>query len=81
MLASLLPQNLTNIVWALASLGVPDRPLMYAISSEFLRKITECNGQNLANTVWAFATLGVLHHPLLNAISAQAIKSIISFHS
>jgi hypothetical protein len=50
-------RGLVNMSWALASLGVADHPLRYAIAAAALPKIKDFNHQGLSNISWAFATL------------------------
>lgn len=70
------PQDLANIAWAMAKLGLLHRPLIAAISAASIRMISAFGQQNLANMAWAFATLGVADAPLLASISAAALRNI-----
>merc|ERR1711972_338160 len=60
-------------------MGVAPRPLLKAIASESIAKLTSFELQSLANTAWSFATLGVYDGPLLDSISAQAIARLSQF--
>jgi len=78
-MSSFNPQNQSNTVWAFATMGVADTPLMTSIASSALKNIHDYDAQNLCNTSWAFATLAVLNQDLLNAISAEARPRIHDF--
>lgn len=66
-------QDLANVAWALAALGLQNIPLLSAISSSAQPRMSALEPQNLANTAWAFATRQVKDKPLLNAIAEAAI--------
>ncbi|KAJ1459195.1 hypothetical protein M885DRAFT_560952, partial [Pelagophyceae sp. CCMP2097] len=53
------PQNLANIVWAYATVGVKAPALFEAVATESSKKIATFVPQDLVNTVWAYATAGV----------------------
>ena len=53
------PQDLSNLLWAYASLGYhPGETVLGAISEEVVAKVGGFNAQGVANTVWAYAALG-----------------------
>jgi len=72
-------QNLSNIAWALATLGVRNEPLLDAIASAALARSTELSPQDLSNIAWAYAKLDYQTENLLQAISAAAIRLMGSF--
>lgn len=54
------PQNLTNILWAFATMGVmPPNTLIDRAVERFMQLLPFYNPQGVANTVWAFAMLGL----------------------
>jgi len=74
--AQFTPQNLSNTVWAWATLAVTDVPLLKVIAIEAIAKCPEFTAQNFGNTAWAFATCAVAHPPLMQAISQQSMRKI-----
>lgn len=70
------PQNMTNLVWAFATLMIPNTPLFDAIASKSLRNLRSFNMQNISNTAWAFAKLGECDEELLAAIAEEALNRI-----
>merc|ERR1712084_60351 len=74
-------QNLTNIAWAYAPLGVRDVPLFDAMSSPAMARMAVFDSQHLGNTAWAFATLQVgVSRPLLEAIATAALRCLTEFN-
>jgi len=65
-------QDIANTVWSLAHLLCVDAPLLDAISSQALQRLSEFSAQNLSNTAWAFATHRWVDSTLFHAISAAA---------
>jgi hypothetical protein len=52
------PQDLSNILWALAVLNItPDEAWLAWFQQQLLRQLPACNQQVLANTIWALARL------------------------
>jgi hypothetical protein len=70
------PQNLANPAWAFSKLGLPDMPLLAAISSAARRRIGLFDPQNLSSTAWSFSGIALHDMPLMAAISAQARKTM-----
>ena len=54
------PQNLSNAIWALATLNHPDDDFTSALILAARGKLRDFNPQNLSNAIWAMATLN--HH-------------------
>lgn len=75
-IAVLHPQNLSNTVWAFATLGVAHRPLFEAISPAVMEMIGEFDLQGLANTLWAFASLVLANAPLLSVIASASMPTV-----
>eukprot|EP00850_Spirogloea_muscicola_P015407 SM000117S25527 [mRNA] locus=s117:436050:440282:+ [translate_table: standard] len=71
---------LSNTVWAFATVGVADEPLLEALAAESLRKLPTFETQALANTAWAFATLRWSKPDLLDAIAARCEGLLEQFH-
>jgi len=63
------PQNLSNTVWAMATISLRDQPLLSAIARQATLKIKHFTAQPLSNTIWAFATMHLRDAPLSEAIS------------
>mmetsp|Transcript_2361 Transcript_2361/g.3580 ORF Transcript_2361/g.3580 Transcript_2361/m.3580 type:complete len:174 (+) Transcript_2361:417-938(+) len=83
MMAEFDGQNISNLVWSFATMGVSDPPLMHAISFWAQQRIAAKRGffgaQNLSNTAWSFASLIVLDLPLLAAIAGASLQKIDSW--
>merc|ERR1712110_776258 len=69
-------QELSNLLWSLASLACVAVPLIHSLSAAALRLITEmavlAGPPRITNTAWALSALAVLHSPLLSAIAAAS---------
>lgn len=64
------PQNLANVAWAFATLGLRSEPMLAAISTATTARIAEfTQGQNLSNVAWAFASSQVYDASLMAAIA------------
>merc|ERR1739848_951385 len=70
------PMEISNTAWAGAVLGYTDQPLLAALSSEALRRITNFLPQDMSNLAWSFANIGVRHSPLLQSIASAAMPRI-----
>ncbi|PNH01278.1 hypothetical protein TSOC_012847 [Tetrabaena socialis] len=59
-------QSCANLLWSLATLGVPYDPQLVGVLlgrlEELLPQVGEVNGQNLANSLWALAVMGPGRH-------------------
>mmetsp|Transcript_20587 Transcript_20587/g.32811 ORF Transcript_20587/g.32811 Transcript_20587/m.32811 type:complete len:80 (-) Transcript_20587:725-964(-) len=76
MLSEFDTQNLSNMAWSVAMLGIANYPLLDAIAPEALRKMPHYHPQELANTAWALDALSYQHAPLMQAISSAAMNSL-----
>ncbi len=73
------PQNLSNVAWALAVLGHEDRAFMGELLAAAQAQLPAFEPQHLSNTVWALAKLGLrvnsgfssLGEPLTQPTTAQ----------
>lgn len=55
-------QNMSNTLWAFASLNHHPGPmLLKVLQRELVHKLPHFTAQGIENVLWAFATLG--HHP------------------
>ena len=69
------PQNLANIAWAFATVGVRADALYAAIAEAAVRGgLGGFKPQELSNTAWAFATAGVRADALYAAIAEAAVR-------
>eukprot|EP00850_Spirogloea_muscicola_P015822 SM000124S25954 [mRNA] locus=s124:364412:368170:+ [translate_table: standard] len=73
-------QALSNTVWAFATVGMADEPLLEALAAESLRKLPIFETQALANTAWAYATLRWSKPDLLDAIAERCEGLLEQFH-
>jgi hypothetical protein len=74
------PQELSNIVWAHATMNCQAPLLFDAIANAAQERIADFNPQALANTVWAFATLNHNAPPLFDTIAHTAKERIADFN-
>ncbi len=75
------PQNLTNSLWAFATLGVrPSSDFLHMWQAKAAMEMGAFTSQNLANSLWAFATLGVQpSNDVLRQWQTRAAADIDSF--
>jgi len=66
--------GLASTAWSLSRLLMCDLPLIDAIASSAIRRLTQLTCQDLSNFAWAFATLILVDVPFCNAISSEAIR-------
>ena len=64
-------QNVSNSLWAFATLGLELGPAHEPLMQATVRVADSMNEQAVANSLWAFATLGLelgpAHEPLMQA--------------
>lgn len=72
-------QNLTNTIWAYATVEVSYQPLQRAVAAEATVKIAGFTPQNLGNTAWAFSVLASFDSRLNDAISSQVRQKLEFF--
>jgi len=65
-------QDISNAVWAFATLGIPAPALFANIEAHSNRLFKEGKPQDVAITAWAFATLGIEAPKLFAAIEAHS---------
>eukprot|EP00966_Prymnesium_polylepis_P110535 2557200-Prymnesium_polylepis.1 len=66
------PQEVTNLVWAFATLKRRHGKLFEAFADVATRRMAEFSPQGLSQTVWAFSKLNLAKHSLLLAAAAAA---------
>ena len=77
-LSSLNAQNIANIAWAFATLGLrQDERLFATLAREAEKRANKFTAQGIANTVWALATLSS-HDGMLFAILAGPAERRVS---
>ena len=64
----MLKQDVSNTLWALASLGHRDDALLAAATPACLRLLHDMSHQHLANVAWSLGRLGYRDAELLQAI-------------
>jgi len=69
-------QSFALTAWAIAKLLYEDGPLLDAISSASLSRLSQFAVQSLTNTVWAFSKLVRNDEPLLAATASSALRMI-----
>lgn len=71
------PQDLSNIAWSFANLGVGNEQLLNAIASAAIAKISLFQPQDLGNTFWAYAKLEIPPgEALRETISSAVLRRI-----
>jgi hypothetical protein len=67
-------QGLSNILWALATLGIKDRIFHDFANDIEKRNLTSFKPQDFANILWAFATLGIKDEKLFQEFANEIEK-------
>ena len=65
-------QELANITWAFATVGLRDEKLFAALVSTADRWLSKFHAQDVANTAWAFAAVSLPDEKLLVAVARAA---------
>lgn len=73
------PRHLAKTAWALAKLSISHVPLLYAISAQARKLISEAVILDLVNLSWSFSTWKYVHEPLLTALSAEVRRNVSEF--
>ena len=68
------PQELTNLVWAFATLKRRHNALFEALAATATERAGEFTPQGLSQTVWSFSKLGLSKHTLLLAAAATVCQ-------
>lgn len=72
------PQELTNLLWAYATMGKKDMPLCSAVTDAALPRLAEFKPQELANLAWAYGKLGYKDVVMLDAVVDALLRSLSS---
>jgi len=75
------PQDMADIMWGFASLGVKSEGLMSVVAAEVVSKIHEFDQRQLADTAWSFAKCGLWNAQLVSAIVSESTAKISTFTS
>ena len=73
------PQELTNLLWAFATLKRRHARLFEALGEVATGRMGEFTPQGLSQTVWAFSKLNLSKHSLLLAAAAAALPRLASY--
>ena len=65
------PQNMSNFVWGLSTLGFRNDNMVLAVGREASRKIQDFIPQELSNFSWALATMDLCDNLMLRAIAEE----------
>merc|ERR1711879_234525 len=68
------PQELSNMFWAVAKLGVRSEDMMLVLEACVLAIIDTLAARQLANLLWAMATLGRRESAIVTAAQAKLIS-------
>eukprot|EP00741_Cyanophora_paradoxa_P004553 tig00000808_g4422.t1 len=74
-------QNIANIAWAFAKLGVRDEAMMARVKEVALPRLPLCSPQAVANLAWSFGTLKVADREMFRALAAAAGGMLPQFTS
>jgi hypothetical protein len=75
----ILPQGLSNLLWACATLGHKDPSFLAAATHECGTRIERMSSQNLSNVLWACATLGHADGRLLSSWAEAVMHKLDMF--
>lgn len=65
------PQNMSNFVWGLATLGFRNDNMVLALGREAARKLHDFIPQEMSNFVWALATMDLCDNLMLRAVAEE----------
>jgi len=74
-------QPLANTVWAYATLGFGNGPLLQAIAAQSMKRMPQWHVQELVNTAWSVAKLSFDDAPLRASISAAAMPRLPEYEA
>jgi hypothetical protein len=75
------PQGLSNLLWACATLGHKDPTFLAAATHECGTRVERMSSQNLSNVLWACATLGHADGRLLSSWAEAVMHKLDMFES
>jgi len=67
------PQELVSAAWAVAKLGLKNRPLLDSLSAQAIAKLPEFNPPGVVSLAWSYALIAVTNFPLMTAIAEQFV--------
>ncbi|KOO28974.1 kynurenine 3-monooxygenase and related flavoprotein monooxygenase [Chrysochromulina tobinii] len=73
------PQELTNLVWAFATLKWRHARLFEQLADVASARLAEFSPQGLSQTLWAYSKLGLTKHGLFGAVANAALPRLGSF--
>eukprot|EP00928_Gymnodinium_smaydae_P033829 TRINITY_DN24123_c0_g1_i2.p1 TRINITY_DN24123_c0_g1~~TRINITY_DN24123_c0_g1_i2.p1 ORF type:complete len:613 (+),score=105.86 TRINITY_DN24123_c0_g1_i2:154-1839(+) len=75
------PQNMSNFVWGLATLGLRNDNMVLAVGREASRKIQDFIPQELSNFCWALATMDLCDNLWLRAVCEEVERRADVLHT
>lgn len=69
-------QELSNLTWGLATLGILCEDWMEASGAEMMKRSRDCVPQDLSNTLWAYGTLKHKRNEHMRAINWEVMRQI-----
>ncbi|EFJ51245.1 hypothetical protein VOLCADRAFT_87862 [Volvox carteri f. nagariensis] len=72
-LPAFLPQGISNVAWALASVGHPDMQFLDQVVAQCGNQLAAFDVQALANLVWAMASLGYYKPQFVGAVVNECL--------
>lgn len=72
-LPTMLPQHMSNVMWAFATLKNQPGSLCGRLGDEVATRISECQPQDVFLIAWSFATLRYTHEGCLQAIAGDLV--------
>lgn len=79
------PQNLSNLIWSLAKLGVKSEAQISSLSNiiafRMENQIASLKARDISNTMWAFATIGIYPKRIITLLAKAGRKNLSSFNS
>lgn len=78
-LGHLKPQDLSNVAWAFAKLGLLNAVLFRRLSAHIMQTLSDFEPVNLSMTLWAFARSGFMEKGLFAAATAEVKRLLPLF--
>lgn len=73
------PQSVSNLVWAYATLGVqPGQDFCAAVCAHMGAHLAKYGSQHIANTLWALAVLDYRDEETLRSVAGEVSASVYS---
>ena len=74
-LSAFLPQHVSNIIWAYATVGIIDSQLFTSFAPAVKSVLGQCSSQDLSNVAWAYAVANVNDPLLFNTDFINALQA------